>query len=857
MGNSCCPLRTLRALLLQQEQHGASSRSRAVASRPSPEGDWTPAEQAVAHVWEAVLRQQGSIRPTDSFLHVGGESLLALRVCATLQYMILGVGFNEEDEVPPQFGDTGGAFAVTSLLTSPSLRAYCQHLENAGLNLSVLQAQQAKVDFNASTVYVDQKAVTLAEVRAVARSRADAAPGHLAELVDVLPSHVAGLWAGLASEGGARTQQPTFTALHAAAQAGSVGCVRMLLERRARPTATEGGAAMTALHYAAMFSPPCLRLLLESAAPLTVRDARGQSLLHAAARAGNTSSLQLILDWKAIGGNTSRRALRAGEGSKGLVEWKDRWSRTAVHWAVLNGHAAALTMLLSSGALALPKSMSAHQQAKRTHLPQESPLQIAVRVHGQDSKLVELLEVHNDSEDQEATEERCVPYLLTLGSAHGLDRLALWELKEMVAASSVQRVQCRIFFSSAARPLNFKPLKAAEKICVVLLRTGAEELVKLVAAALADGSVCKPPTPVESKTPWKVGAEEKAVAAWIVSTSSWNDGVKVWKKFQALETESSNAVSTEQLTFKVTCRRAGQRHARIASQGLAVALASALSAAHGWRPQVKRPDMEIRVLISDMEVLVDIPVLVQAAVPTGGGELREAGMSAPVAWALARSAELKPGEVVLDPMCGKAVTLVEAALSWPSCAYLGIEKDERQLRGALANVQLISGIHTNLLQGDARSLPLPDTSIDVVICDVPFGRQYGTVEECRGGLYTELLQEIDRVVVRPSGRAVLLTSVEQEPWLLNAAGFAVPELGLHAPPHAKGTWICVARRDLQLGFLPAVVVVLQRPDAGLSCTDLPSRNSRLWWESSAGRGEWASLKVGSRPPMQPARQREI
>eukprot|EP00971_Amphidinium_carterae_P076837 1517862-Amphidinium_carterae.1 len=36
------------------------------------------------------------------------------------------------------------------------------------------------------------------------------------------------------------------------------------------------------------------------------------------------------------------------------------------------------------------------------------------------------------------------------------------------------------------------------------------ELVKLVAAALADGSVCKPPTPVESKTPWKVGAEEKA-----------------------------------------------------------------------------------------------------------------------------------------------------------------------------------------------------------------------------------------------------------------------------------------------------------------------------------------------------------
>ena len=37
-----------------------------------------------------------------------------------------------------------------------------------------------------------------------------------------------------------------------------------------------------------------------------------------------------------------------------------------------------------------------------------------------------------------------------------------------------------------------------------------------------------------------------------------------------------------------------------------------------------------------------------------------------------------------------------------------------------------------LLQADVRHLPLPDGSVDVVLCDLPFGRQFGTLEETLG-----------------------------------------------------------------------------------------------------------------------------
>ncbi|CAE7839272.1 Thumpd2 [Symbiodinium necroappetens] len=334
-------------------------------------------------------------------------------------------------------------------------------------------------------------------------------------------------------------------------------------------------------------------------------------------------------------------------------------------------------------------------------------------------------------------------------SQGGLDKLASWELLRL-GAKAMHRVQCRVFFCSDRAPAAIATLKSAEKVCAVVMRASGADVSEVIHGAGGFGPEA-----------------ESAVAGWVAGAHGWKPALHTWWKFNGRGDEDG----VEPLTFKITCRRSGKRFAQLSSQGVAVAAATAIASKQGWRAQVRRPDLEVRILVSDSDILVDLPLLVQS-IPSGGGELCSAGMAAPVAWALARSAELKQGDRVLDPMCGKAVILVEAALSWPNCHYIGVDLDASQLSGARSNAQLAqaTGARLDLLMGDAQRLPLPDRSVDVVICDIPFGRQYGTIEGCRDSLYKAVLKEFDRVVRSDAdGRLILISSLEQEPWVLEAA----------------------------------------------------------------------------------------
>eukprot|EP00928_Gymnodinium_smaydae_P018915 TRINITY_DN17205_c0_g1_i1.p1 TRINITY_DN17205_c0_g1~~TRINITY_DN17205_c0_g1_i1.p1 ORF type:complete len:861 (+),score=153.89 TRINITY_DN17205_c0_g1_i1:28-2583(+) len=846
--------------------HSCWSGLRSLARGTASTSRHTTFEQSVAREWERVLGlPEGTVQSGDSFYALGGESLLALRACAAIQYMVTDTPMPTADE--QQFGMLSGPFTVLALLAADSLADYCVHLKTHGFGrvvreddaVSSSQKQRREQD---RWEAADGAEVTWAEVRDAARSTKEDAAVHLEQLLARAPPDLALRWCAAAPRSVAGV--PRFTALHAAAQAGAESCLRLLLSRRAKPTVTEGGSAMTPSHYAAMSSTACLRLLIDAKAPMTVRDARGQSLVHAAARAGNAASLELLLSTIQSCQRSDRgqpRALRTGEGNRGLLEWSDRWARTAVHWAVLNGHDDALNVLLRSGALPEPRLITEHQMSKRTHMTQETPLALAVRVHGESSTTANILRAAiaagscsgeaKDAREPTAkspciAEDKPAKYVVTIAEPR-LEKLALWELKERLGGT-VQRLQCRMFFTCSASPDMFLGLKAAEKICAVALHASASDL-----APLAD--MCGNGVP----------ELDKASAAWVLSASAWDDAVALWRRFNGAT--AAEAGEAEELTFKVTCRRKGSRFASISSQGLAVALASALTSKFGWKARVRRPDLEVRVLLGDADLLVDLPLLYQGAVRLGGGELVEAGLSAQVAWAMARSAELVPGDCVLDPMCGKGVVLVESALSWPGCRYLGLDVDPEQLRGAARNVEVarVGGAVLGLLRGDARRLPLPSRCIDALICDVPFGKQYSTVEECRGGLYDAVLREFDRVVVERGGRMVILTSLEQEPWLLRAAGFDV-DLGdseaddADRRPPGPATWDCIARRKTPLGFLEGVILVFRRRTASSTAAVSPALaelSDRLWWETSGGRGDWASLKVSQRPPMQRARGREI
>jgi len=116
----------------------------------------------------------------------------------------------------------------------------------------------------------------------------------------------------------------------------------------------------------------CVKLLLEAGAPLAMRDGNKQSILHSAARAGHCRLLTYAMSlWKERNSHQPP--------SKHFFNWRDRWLRTPVHWAVLNGRVDALRILLEMGSSPCPPKPSVN---KRSSAAVESPLEMCDRLYG-------------------------------------------------------------------------------------------------------------------------------------------------------------------------------------------------------------------------------------------------------------------------------------------------------------------------------------------------------------------------------------------------------------------------------------------------------------------------------------------
>lgn len=140
-------------------------------------------------------------------------------------------------------------------------------------------------------------------------------------------------------------------------------------------------------------------------------------------------------------------------------------------------------------------------------------------------------------------------------------------------------------------------------------------------------------------------------------------------------------------------------------------------------------------------------------------EHRPASLRPTVAAAMVRLAGVRPGQVVVDPMCGAGTIVAECigaagAGRGASWAPVGGDLDFGAARAAALNLRHVGPAH--VLRWDARRLPLDDASVDRLLSNPPFGKQMETPEAI-GPLYRAMIPEYDRVL-RPGGWAVLLTS---------------------------------------------------------------------------------------------------
>lgn len=128
-----------------------------------------------------------------------------------------------------------------------------------------------------------------------------------------------------------------------------------------------------------------------------------------------------------------------------------------------------------------------------------------------------------------------------------------------------------------------------------------------------------------------------------------------------------------------------------------------------------------------------------------------------VAAALVHLADIRSGQVVVDPMCGAGTIVAEvldAHRAERGLTVLGGDRERAAVRAASANLRRLNP--ALLACWDATRLPLADLSIDRLVSNPPFGKQLSNPEEI-GPLYRCMIPEYDRVLKR-GGIAVLLVS---------------------------------------------------------------------------------------------------
>jgi tRNA (guanine6-N2)-methyltransferase len=133
---------------------------------------------------------------------------------------------------------------------------------------------------------------------------------------------------------------------------------------------------------------------------------------------------------------------------------------------------------------------------------------------------------------------------------------------------------------------------------------------------------------------------------------------------------------------------------------------------------------------------------------------RPGALKASVAAAMLKIARVQPGMRLLDPCCGTGTILIEGAQI--GAVARGGDIEIEAVQAAQANITA-AGVQAAVEEWDARTLALPDQSVDRIVSNLPWGRQIKVDDELVT-FYENICREMERVLA-PSGRLAVLTSL--------------------------------------------------------------------------------------------------
>ncbi len=296
----------------------------------------------------------------------------------------------------------------------------------------------------------------------------------------------------------------------------------------------------------------------------------------------------------------------------------------------------------------------------------------------------------------------------------------------------------------------------------------------------------------------------------------------------------------ENFTFCMKCQRWNDFvNPHQSTSSVANDMSTTLTGAFGWKRVKKNqePSLIFHVLLYASVAVVELVTLIR---PIPIEELPKPGFKRVESFVLARAANIQRNQVVLDPMCGRATFLIEAATFWPDATYIGVDASEQQLHDARINCQSAK-VKVQLLSGDATHLSqISDSSVDRIICCPPFGRQF---KKKSMSLYSDLLIEWSRVLA-DDGTMVLLIDSDNTPELIEAIV-------------QSGCQIIFQRSPFRLGRLRATILVANK--SCMAATHLHTETGTFHWEGGdlKGRTLWSFLRSQALPKLSPVRPSEV
>lgn len=379
---------------------------------------------------------------------------------------------------------------------------------------------------------------------------------------------------------------------------------------------------------------------------------------------------------------------------------------------------------------------------------------------------------------EKVADDKQFSYFCTVGN--GMENFCVMELCNLIDTTVFEVTVGKVFFTSNCKPQILLSLKSIERLFVMVFHS--KQLL------------CKSPrriaffnlrTVLERDIDWHLCLKQWVMFqphAYISSICSSlyslnrnvvNLSTNYFIKDELHSDHKRFRLNRENecLTFRVSCKSTGIIRRLFGPQRLSQFIGYSLANVFGWKVDLRNPQMEIYVHANEDYFTIGLPVVSRPL--SERKYLKHIALRSTVCYAMLLCAgNLPVGSILLDPMCGAGTLVAEAAVSFQNITVIGADTDTVQLDKARENkcsVITASSV-IELVHADVTNLPLKSESVTSIVCDLPFGKKFGSPEEVKQ-LIPLALKEMNRVLTL-NGRVVLLISRSLKEYLF----YSVSEL---------------------------------------------------------------------------------